>query len=201
MCPRSNSALVPPVPRPQQKKRRQEEESRGGRRGSRASRHALRKSEEVRRYSAVERRERIERYRSKRKRRNFQKKITVRICFPISWLICIHSFTQPCISFCITLQYSCRKALADRRRRIKGRFAHAGEEDQKACLAETTDQGSSSSSGSAVPEWWPAMEEALARKEEVDGITKLLRWDYEMVASYLGLNLCYASDPSNHPST
>ncbi|KAF7058239.1 hypothetical protein CFC21_065343 [Triticum aestivum] len=173
MCPRSNSAFVPPVPKPQQKKWRQEEESGGGRRGSRASRRALTKSEDVRRYSAVERRERIERYRSKRKRRNFQKKIT----------------------------YACRKALADRRRRIQGRFAQAGEEDQKACLAETTDQGSSSSSGSAVPEWWPAMEEALARKEEVDGITKLLRWDHEMLVSYLGLNLSCASDPSNHPST
>ncbi|XP_044948833.1 zinc finger protein CONSTANS-LIKE 15-like [Hordeum vulgare subsp. vulgare] len=169
MCPRSNSALVPPL----QKKRRQEEESKGGRRGSRASWRALRKSEEVRRYSTVERRERIERYRSKRNRRNFQKKIT----------------------------YACRKALADRRQRIKGRFAHTGDGDQKVCLAETTDQGSSSSSRSTVPEWWPAMEAALARKEEVDGVTKLLRWDWEMLASYLGINLCCATDPSRHPST
>jgi hypothetical protein len=49
------------------------------------SQRALKRGE-VRRYSAVERRERIERYRIKRNRLNFKKKITVRtyICLLIS---------------------------------------------------------------------------------------------------------------------
>ncbi|XP_020579595.1 transcription factor GHD7-like [Phalaenopsis equestris] len=49
----------------------------------------------VERYSAKDRRERIERYRNKRNQRNFRKKIT----------------------------YACRKALADSRPRVRGRFA------------------------------------------------------------------------------
>ncbi|KAH7667733.1 CCT domain-containing protein [Dioscorea alata] len=53
----------------------------------------------VGRYSAEERKERIERYRSKRNQRNFQKKIT----------------------------YACRKTLADSRPRVRGRFARNGE--------------------------------------------------------------------------
>ncbi|KAL6011165.1 hypothetical protein ACLOJK_001609 [Asimina triloba] len=52
-------------------------------------------SMKVGRYSPEERRERIERYRSKRNQRNFQKKI----------------------------KYACRKTLADSRPRIRGRFA------------------------------------------------------------------------------
>ncbi|CAM0955111.1 unnamed protein product [Alopecurus aequalis] len=52
-------------------------------------------SEKVGRYSAEERKERIERYRSKRQQRNFHKKIT----------------------------YACRKTLADSRPRVQGRFA------------------------------------------------------------------------------
>ncbi|XP_043697733.1 two-component response regulator-like APRR1 [Telopea speciosissima] len=72
----------------------------------------------VRCYSAEERKERIERYRSKRSQRNFNKKI----------------------------KYACRKTLADSRPRIRGRFARneeigesfqtqwtqmAGEEDEE----------------------------------------------------------------------
>ncbi|PKA48520.1 Zinc finger protein CONSTANS-LIKE 4 [Apostasia shenzhenica] len=56
------------------------------------------------RYSAEERRERIERYRSKRNHRNFQKKIT----------------------------YACRKTLADSRPRVRGRFARNGETEHEA---------------------------------------------------------------------
>ncbi|VAH20111.1 unnamed protein product [Triticum turgidum subsp. durum] len=52
-------------------------------------------SEKVGRYSAEERKERIERYRAKRQQRNFHKKIT----------------------------YACRKTLADSRPRVQGRFA------------------------------------------------------------------------------
>ncbi|KAK1320788.1 Zinc finger protein CONSTANS-LIKE 5 [Acorus calamus] len=56
-------------------------------------------SSRVGRYSAEERRERIERYRTKRNQRNFHKKIT----------------------------YACRKTLADSRPRVRGRFARNGE--------------------------------------------------------------------------
>lgn len=55
------------------------------------------------RYSAEERKERIERYRSKRNQRNFQKKIT----------------------------YACRKTLADSRPRVRGRFARNGEAEME----------------------------------------------------------------------
>uniref|UniRef100_A0A0E0JQP9 CCT domain-containing protein n=1 Tax=Oryza punctata TaxID=4537 RepID=A0A0E0JQP9_ORYPU len=58
-------------------------------------------SQKVGRYSAEERKERIERYRVKRHQRNFNKKIT----------------------------YACRKTLADSRPRVKGRFARNGEAD------------------------------------------------------------------------
>uniref|UniRef100_A0A6V7QXJ0 CCT domain-containing protein n=1 Tax=Ananas comosus var. bracteatus TaxID=296719 RepID=A0A6V7QXJ0_ANACO len=51
------------------------------------------------RYTAEERKERIERYRSKRHQRNFHKKIT----------------------------YACRKTLADSRPRVRGRFARNGD--------------------------------------------------------------------------
>ncbi|XP_047059478.1 two-component response regulator-like APRR7 isoform X3 [Lolium rigidum] len=56
-------------------------------------------SQKVGRYSAEERKERVERYRLKRHQRNFTKKIT----------------------------YACRKSLADSRPRVKGRFARNGE--------------------------------------------------------------------------
>ncbi|KAH6777554.1 CCT motif family protein, partial [Perilla frutescens var. hirtella] len=53
----------------------------------------------VGRYSAEERRERIDRYRAKRSRRNFNK----------------------------TIKYVCRKTLADGRQRVRGRFVRNDE--------------------------------------------------------------------------
>ncbi|WOL20330.1 hypothetical protein Cni_G29135 [Canna indica] len=61
------------------------------------------------RYSSDERKERIERYRSKRNQRNFHKKIT----------------------------YACRKTLADSRPRVRGRFARNGETEAGASVTET----------------------------------------------------------------
>ncbi|XP_010253413.1 PREDICTED: two-component response regulator-like APRR1 [Nelumbo nucifera] len=63
------------------------------------------------RYSAEERKDRIERYRSKRNQRNFNKKI----------------------------KYACRKTLADSRPRIRGRFARneeVGESSQTHCWSQ-----------------------------------------------------------------
>ncbi|XP_062207361.1 two-component response regulator-like PRR37 [Phragmites australis] len=60
--------------------------------------------QKVGRYSAEEKKERIERYRAKRHQRNFNKKIT----------------------------YACRKTLADSRPRVKGRFARNGETEAEA---------------------------------------------------------------------
>uniref|UniRef100_A0ACD5Y494 Uncharacterized protein n=1 Tax=Avena sativa TaxID=4498 RepID=A0ACD5Y494_AVESA len=171
MCKRGNSVSPAPPAAPQLQG--QEKEAAEATPGVMASRRALKRGE-VRRYSAGDRRERIERYRSKRSRRNFQKKIT----------------------------YACRKTLAEKRNRVRGRFAHTG--DEKPCLLEKTDQTpSSSSTGNAVPEWWPAMEEAMVREEEEDSITDLLHWDWdwEMLASYLGYNLCSTAGPSIDPST
>ncbi|CAD6229213.1 unnamed protein product [Miscanthus lutarioriparius] len=68
-------------------------------------------SQKVGRYSAEERKERIERYRVKRHQRNFNKKIT----------------------------YACRKTLADSRPRVKGRFARNGETDAEADEREASD--------------------------------------------------------------
>ncbi|CAL4946692.1 unnamed protein product [Urochloa decumbens] len=68
-------------------------------------------SQKVGRYSAEERKERIERYRVKRHQRNFNKKIT----------------------------YACRKTLADSRPRVKGRFARNGEADAEADEREASD--------------------------------------------------------------
>ncbi|BAF17698.1 uncharacterized protein [Oryza sativa Japonica Group] len=61
-------------------------------------------SQKVGRYSAEERKERIERYRVKRQQRNFHKKIT----------------------------YACRKTLADSRPRVQGRFARNAETEADA---------------------------------------------------------------------
>ncbi|TVU36728.1 hypothetical protein EJB05_18673, partial [Eragrostis curvula] len=68
-------------------------------------------SQKVGRYSAEERKERIERYRVKRNQRNFNKKIT----------------------------YACRKTLADSRPRVKGRFARNGEAEAEADEREASD--------------------------------------------------------------
>ncbi|PAN27707.1 hypothetical protein PAHAL_5G100600 [Panicum hallii] len=68
-------------------------------------------SQKVGRYSAEERKERIERYRVKRHQRNFNKKIT----------------------------YACRKTLADSRPRVKGRFARNGEPEAEADEREASD--------------------------------------------------------------
>ncbi|GJM92643.1 hypothetical protein PR202_ga09129 [Eleusine coracana subsp. coracana] len=68
-------------------------------------------SQKVGRYSAEERKERIERYRVKRHQRNFNKKIT----------------------------YACRKTLADSRPRVKGRFARNGEAETEADEREASE--------------------------------------------------------------
>ncbi|KAI3965029.1 hypothetical protein MKX01_013960 [Papaver californicum] len=67
----------------------------------------------VGRYSAEERKERIERYRSKRNQRNFTKKI----------------------------KYACRKTLADSRPRVRGRFMRneEPEEPSEICFSSQTD--------------------------------------------------------------
>lgn len=68
-------------------------------------------SQKVGRYSAEERKEKIERYRVKRHQRNFSKKIT----------------------------YACRKTLADSRPRVKGRFARNGEAEAEGDEREASD--------------------------------------------------------------
>ncbi|KAF7058240.1 hypothetical protein CFC21_065344 [Triticum aestivum] len=107
------------------------------------------------RYTTEERRERIEKYRSKRNQRNFQKKIT----------------------------YACRKTLADSRPRVKGRFARNVDDDAVADQPEFTaaevssmmseanvvvgaTDAAASSSSSSMPEWWPAMQGALAMEDD-----------------------------------
>uniref|UniRef100_A0ACD6AN30 Uncharacterized protein n=1 Tax=Avena sativa TaxID=4498 RepID=A0ACD6AN30_AVESA len=103
------------------------------------------------RYSTEERRERIEKYRSKRNQRNFQKKIT----------------------------YACRKTLADSRPRVKGRFARNVDDmadqqeftaaEMSSMMNETSvivDDAADTSSNSRMPEWWPAMQGALAMEED-----------------------------------
>ncbi|EAY97054.1 hypothetical protein OsI_18976 [Oryza sativa Indica Group] len=133
----------------------------------------------VGRYSAEERQERIEKYRSKRNHRNFERKIT----------------------------YACRKTLADSRPRVKGRFARnsttgdAADGSQSTGLAEVVssplattnamcnddDDGGSGD----LPEWWPAMKEALARQEDDDE---------DLLAAYLGVSSINLYSPRGHSS-
>lgn len=83
----------------------------------------------ARRYSKEERRERIERYKSKRRQRNFTKKIKVHMYNTYNTLrtlvffsLSLHgSLDQRLTNFCD--QYACRKTLADSRPRVRGRFA------------------------------------------------------------------------------
>ncbi|CAL9080814.1 unnamed protein product [Musa textilis] len=113
----------------------------------------------VRRYSAEERKEKIERYRGKRHQRNFHRKIT----------------------------YACRKTLADSRPRVKGRFAKNGEpetetetETEIEMEADTTAVKSfdccgydnyetnhrCSHGGDTGGDWWNQLQAALATDDE-----------------------------------
>lgn len=82
----------------------------------------------VGRYSVEERKDRILRYLKKRNQRNFNKTIKVNFSFflflplpnPLSPL---HSI----FTYCLVIQYACRKTLADRRVRVRGRFARNSE--------------------------------------------------------------------------
>ncbi|KAG8089329.1 hypothetical protein GUJ93_ZPchr0011g28265 [Zizania palustris] len=132
----------------------------------------------VGRYSAEERRERIDKYRSKRNQRNFDKKIT----------------------------YACRKALADSRPRVKGRFAR-NSADSGAAEAELTEAEVSVSpptTGTAipcnanVPEWWPAMQEALVRQEQEADLHLCDVADDELLAAYLGVSSIDLYSPRGH---
>ncbi|CAN6332774.1 unnamed protein product [Urochloa humidicola] len=73
-------------------------------------------TQKVGRYSAEERKEKIERYRTKRNQRNFHKKIT----------------------------YACRKTLADSRPRVQGRFARNAETEAEAVAGQEREASDSS---------------------------------------------------------
>ncbi|OEL17122.1 hypothetical protein BAE44_0021859 [Dichanthelium oligosanthes] len=134
------------------------------------------------RYSAEERRERIDKYRSKRNQRNFQKKIT----------------------------YACRKTLADSRPRVKGRFArNAGDytdADADHHHAQQAAAAPPQSESEAVPERWPAaQQEALVATEEDElpagtNLLDLCADDDDMLAAYLGVSISLYS-PSTSTST
>ena len=108
---------------------------------------------------------------------------------------------------CICMQYACRKTLADSRPRVKGRFARnsttgdAADGSQSTGLAEVVssplattnamcnddDDGGSGD----LPEWWPAMKEALARQEDDDE---------DLLAAYLGVSSINLYSPRGHSS-
>ncbi|KAL5206824.1 hypothetical protein ABZP36_035033 [Zizania latifolia] len=129
----------------------------------------------VGRYSTEERRERIDKYRSKRNQRNFDKKIT----------------------------YACRKTLADSRPRVKGRFAR-NSADSGAAEAELKEAEVSPSTCAAipcnanVPEWWPAVHEALVRQEQEADLHLCDVDDDELLAAYLGVSSIDLFSPHDH---
>ncbi|EES15491.2 uncharacterized protein LOC8055390 [Sorghum bicolor] len=142
----------------------------------------------VTRYTAEERRERIDKYRSKRNQRNFQKKIT----------------------------YACRKTLADSRPRVKGRFARNGGDYTEAdadhhvhVLAEAEEAAAAAAAAAAAhrsespaataaasSEWWPAVQE-----EGINLAELCAEDDDEMLAAYLGVSSISIADHhySCHP--
>ncbi|WOK96931.1 zinc finger protein CONSTANS-LIKE 2-like [Canna indica] len=123
----------------------------------------------VGRYTAEERKERIERYRSKRNQRNFHKKIT----------------------------YACRKTLADSRPRVRGRFARNGETETEVEMeAETAaainfdgfsyysyEQNASFNTGEVDNggDLWSHFQAALATDDDGD-----CRYEEDILASYVG---------------
>ncbi|XP_008659054.1 zinc finger protein CONSTANS-LIKE 5 isoform X2 [Zea mays] len=128
------------------------------------------------RYSAEERRERIDKYRSKRNQRNFQKKIT----------------------------YACRKTLADSRPRVKGRFARNGGDYTEADAvadhhvlgaAHQSESESESPATAATPEWWPAVQEELPAVAAAGiNLAEFCADDDEMLAAYLGVSSISIAD-------
>ncbi|XP_074569112.1 uncharacterized protein LOC141825626 isoform X2 [Curcuma longa] len=123
-------------------------------------------SHRMARYSAEERKERIERYRSKRSQRNFHKKIT----------------------------YSCRKTLADSRPRVKGWFTRKEEmgieiETEKAETAtanivnlyshDTGEKKHRNSRRNVEGDWRSQLQAALATEDEADSC-----YNEELVASF-----------------
>jgi ribonuclease P/MRP protein subunit RPP1 len=142
------------------------------------------------RYSAEERRERIEKYRTKRNQRNFQKKITVRSSLA-SYPVLYRCIARTCVLYILwtdhhasCVQYACRKTLADSRPRVKGRFARNVDDDAAADQPEDatattsmTEVSNFVNDGSGMPpEWWPAMQGELAIEDE------------ELIASYLAVS-------------
>ncbi|XP_042447791.1 zinc finger protein CO3-like [Zingiber officinale] len=126
-------------------------------------------SHRMARYSAEERKERIERYRSKRNRRNFHKKIA----------------------------YACRKTLADSRPRVKGRFTRKEEmEIEKAetataivvnLFSHDTGERKQRNSRNVEVDWRSQLQAALATEDEADSC-----YNEELIASFtdaLSVNL------------
>lgn len=88
----------------------------------------------VGRYSVEERKDRILRYLKKKNQRNFNKTIKVFIfIFFAQTIIIIFFYLIIHCDLLFIIQYACRKTLADRRVRVRGRFARNNElceEDQ-----------------------------------------------------------------------
>ncbi|KAG8050831.1 hypothetical protein GUJ93_ZPchr0009g2122 [Zizania palustris] len=131
----------------------------------------------VRRYSAEERQEHINKYRSKRRHRNFNKRIT----------------------------YVGRKRHADGQARVNGCFAsgtkdNGGEEvsvdDTPSLLNNNNDITATEAMTTTVPEWWPEMQVEVANREEdllcAGIVNDLQQWDANKIdmfaTSYLGVS-------------